>query len=275
MVLGFDIRENGLREPIALFGAWGDEDCLIDGRNRLDALASLGLLDLNNGHLVWKNRRACDCLDLFQYTGRNLDPYAIALSLNVHRRHIKTEAEKRDLIAKVLVANSELSNRQLGERVKDDHKKVGRVRSKLEATGQSPSSKRPKARTARPWPAKAGKKSKNSPAPIDDTPEAKPVSHGTKSAEISIERRAEHAALDLSPEEKGDGAASLDFVIERDWREAERAFEALTAHPVAQVAQVISPERVALVTEIAEYFAALVAELLDISRTVLWRGGAS
>ena len=212
-------------------------------------------------------------MDLFQYTGRNLDPYAIALSLNVHRRHIKTEAEKRDLIAKVLVANPELSNRQLGERVKDDHKKVGRVRSKLEATGAIPQFKKTKGKDGKARPAKAGKKSKNSPAPIDDTPEAKPVSHGTKSAEISIEqRRAEHAALDLSPEEKGDGAASLDSVIERDWREAERAFEALTAHPVAQVAQVIPPERVALVTEIAEYFAALVAELLDISRTVLWRG---
>jgi hypothetical protein len=101
----------------------------------------------------------------------------------------------------------------------------------------------------------------------------------TESAEVSLEqRRAEHAALDLSPEEKakveyeeglkaGDeaGASGLGFAIEREWLEAERAFEALTAHTVAQLAQAIPPAKVALVTEIAGYFTALAAKLTDRS----------
>jgi hypothetical protein len=56
-------------------------------------------------------------------------------------------------------------------------------------------------------------------------------------------------------------AAGLGPTIARDWDEAERAFETLTAHTVAQVAQVISPSKAALVVEIADYFTALAAKL--------------
>jgi hypothetical protein len=55
--------------------------------------------------------------------------------------------------------------------------------------------------------------------------------------------------------------ATLGSAIERDWREAERALEALTAHTVAQVAPVVPPGKAALVTEIADYFTALAAKL--------------
>jgi hypothetical protein len=79
----------------------------------------------------------------------------------------------------------------------------------------------------------------------------------TASPEISIEqRRAEHAALDLKQ-----SGGTLDSIIEREWLEAERAFEALTAHTGAQVAQVIPPGKAALVAEIADYFTALADKL--------------
>ena len=55
--------------------------------------------------------------------------------------------------------------------------------------------------------------------------------------------------------------AELGSIVESDWSAAERAFEALTAHPVAQVVQAIPPGRVALVTKIADYFADLAANL--------------
>jgi hypothetical protein len=69
---------------------------------------------------------------------RNLhdgDPYAIALSLNVHRRHLNAE-DKRKLIADVLKAKPELSDRAIGRLTKADHKTVGDIQSK--ANGEIP-----------------------------------------------------------------------------------------------------------------------------------------
>jgi hypothetical protein len=132
-----DIRENGLCEPIALFGACDDEHCLIDGRNRLDALASLGLLDFDGERLKWKDRRLCDCWDLVKHTGRSLDPYALVLSFNVHRRHLNAE-QKRDVIAKVLKAKPEASNLSIAKQVGADDKVVASVRHELEANSDIP-----------------------------------------------------------------------------------------------------------------------------------------
>ncbi len=136
--LAEDIKANGLRAPIV---GWSSNEgqFLLDGRNRLDALALLGLLYETDDHHLgvkkWDNK---------QWTNRpggrigyapgcefhNLcdgDPYAIALSLNVHRRHLTTE-QKRELIAKVLKAKPELSDRQIGKMAKVDGKTVAAVR---------------------------------------------------------------------------------------------------------------------------------------------------
>lgn len=59
------------------------------------------------------------------------------ISANIHRRHLNPE-QKRDLIAKVLTARPELSNRTVAEQTKTSHKKVGKVRAKLESTGALP-----------------------------------------------------------------------------------------------------------------------------------------
>jgi hypothetical protein len=65
------------------------------------------------------------------------DPYALVLSANIHRRHLTPEL-KRELIANVLKAKPEQSDRVIAKQLNDDHKKVGRVRKKLETTGSLP-----------------------------------------------------------------------------------------------------------------------------------------
>ena len=66
-----------------------------------------------------------------------VDPVAFVMSANVRRRHLNA-ADKRKAIEDLLKAKPEASNRQIAEQLKDDHKKVGRVRQKLEATGAVP-----------------------------------------------------------------------------------------------------------------------------------------
>jgi hypothetical protein len=201
-----DIEVNGLRTPIILFGACGDEDCLIDGRNRLDALASLGLLGLNDndGRLEWKGRRLHDRWDLFSRTGRGHDPYAIVLSLNAHRRHLNAE-QKRDVTAKVLKAKHELSDRAIAKQVKIDHKTVGTIRAGLEARGEIPHVEKRKDTKGREQPArrkgKAGKKSNSvaksdsatvTPAPIEAATDAE--------AKAKVETKVTAAAPEASAE---------------------------------------------------------------------------
>jgi hypothetical protein len=138
--LASDIAETGLRAPIV---GWAvDSQFLLDGRNRLDAMALLGLLYETDDHHVgvkkWTGKQWRD-----QPGGRigfapgcefqnfvDGDPYAIALSLNVHRRHLTAE-QKRELIAKVLKAKPEASNLAVAKQVKADDKTLAAVRSDL------------------------------------------------------------------------------------------------------------------------------------------------
>jgi hypothetical protein len=81
--LGEDIQKNGLTSPIVFCLADnGKGRLLIDGRNRLDAMESLGR------KLV--NRYGKLALDLMDQRGleNNADPYAYVLSANIHRRHL-------------------------------------------------------------------------------------------------------------------------------------------------------------------------------------------
>jgi hypothetical protein len=125
--LAEDIKKYGLHNPII---AWRNSDkelMLVDGRNRLDALATLGLLGVDkDGHLEFRTRP----IDYgpFICAHREADPYAVALSHNIHRRHLTLE-QKRDLIAELLKLQPEKSNRQIADVVKADHKTVGSGKS--------------------------------------------------------------------------------------------------------------------------------------------------
>jgi hypothetical protein len=63
------------------------------------------------------------------------DPYDYVLSANIHRRHLTPE-KRRDLIAAVIKAKPESSNRVIAKMIKADHKTVGTIRDKLEGTGE-------------------------------------------------------------------------------------------------------------------------------------------
>jgi hypothetical protein len=140
--LGNDIRRNGLRIPTIW---WRDRTTdklyLLDGRNRLDALEAIGRnlvndfaapcdrwpLNLNSNHLYE--------LPLPGRSEIYPDPYEYVLSANIHRRHLTAE-QKRDLIAKLLKANPEKSDRQIGKMAQVSKNTAKSVRDEMEARGQ-------------------------------------------------------------------------------------------------------------------------------------------
>ena len=136
--LGEDIKKNGLTSPIAIVTRKDAKDWryqLLDGRNRLDAMELVGVrfdLMLRHGDCVFIYG---DDQALFKPRIINSDPYAFVISANIHRRHLTAE-QKREIIAKVLKAAPEKSNRQIAETTKASHVTVGAVRAELKSTGQ-------------------------------------------------------------------------------------------------------------------------------------------
>lgn len=121
-----DIKGHGLRQSIDCY-----EGQIVDGRNRYRALQRLEENpEYNPGYfrvLTFK-------------TDKGVLDYII--SKNIHRRHLTPE-QKREIIAKVIAAKPEASDRQIAKQVKTDHKTVGSVRAEREATGEiSPVEKR-------------------------------------------------------------------------------------------------------------------------------------
>ena len=108
-----DIKAHGLREPITIF-----EDKILDGRNRDRACREAGV------QVVTRD-----------FEGD--DPAAFVISANIHRRHLSAK-QKSELIAKLLKANPEKSDRQIGNLIGADHKTVGAVRHEKEVTGEIP-----------------------------------------------------------------------------------------------------------------------------------------
>jgi hypothetical protein len=147
--LAENIKANGLIEQINFWEKDG-QTFLLDGRNRLDAMAIGGLLGIDGVQLI--NKKSGNAVRWKVFTAG--DPYAIALSLNVHRRHLTSE-QRRDLIAKVLKAQPKKSDRAIASVTKVDHKTVGSVRAEKEATGEIPQLKKTtgkdgKSRTTKP-----------------------------------------------------------------------------------------------------------------------------
>ena len=131
--LGEDIKRRGLLQPIAFF-----RNKLLDGRNRLDAMQLVGI-----EFTVWREDKhrfelLSSQLELSggsRTLNDDADPYAYVISANIQRRHLDAD-QKRELIAKLLKATPEKSNRQIAEAVKVSHVTVGAVRTELEGRGQ-------------------------------------------------------------------------------------------------------------------------------------------
>jgi hypothetical protein len=89
--LAADIKANGLREPIVFWRDvhGGDTDFVLDGRNRLEALARAGMLEGLTKCII--------------NADVDVDPGAYVISANIHRRHL-TKAEQAELILQTLEA---------------------------------------------------------------------------------------------------------------------------------------------------------------------------
>jgi hypothetical protein len=154
--LADDIEKNGLLEKVAYIRVGAGPPILLDGRNRLNALELLGrelFVSKYSGEAIGgsdmrrtKKRfalaaadedRSCPSLQFFAtaYAADYEDPTAYIIAKNIRRRHLSTE-QKRDLIAKVLKATPEASNRTIAKQTKASHVTVGAIRTELETTGQ-------------------------------------------------------------------------------------------------------------------------------------------
>jgi ParB-like chromosome segregation protein Spo0J len=134
-VLGEDIKKNGLKIPVTVWCGKGEPLQLLDGRNRLDAMEAVDIPIKRlkrfieyycEAPMVWEDASQCIAADT--------NPYEYVISANIHRRHLTAE-QKRDLIAKLIKATPEKSDRQIAETVKASPTTVGTVRAEMEAKG--------------------------------------------------------------------------------------------------------------------------------------------
>ena len=118
--LAADIKTNGLRTPVVPY-----DRKLLDGRNRLDAmeLAGVPVFDIPGRWPISVKLTELNPGD---------DPYAAAVSLNIHRRHL-TQEQKRDLIKAIAKARPELSDNAIAKLAKVGQPTVTRVRRRAEA----------------------------------------------------------------------------------------------------------------------------------------------
>jgi hypothetical protein len=142
-VLGKDIIKNGLTSSIVLWRANPKgQPLLLDGRSRLDAIELVTHSPIEVGPPNITAGKNFLAINKVLVLDKSVDPYAYVISANIHRRHLTAE-QKRELIAKVLKAQPEKSDREIGSRVRADHKTVAKVRRERETTGDiSPVEKR-------------------------------------------------------------------------------------------------------------------------------------
>ena len=189
VALGEDIKTNGLTNPITLWVADPDADLgatvledtvLLDGRNWFAALEAVGIDPLER-------------IKEFRVEKPPTDPDAFVLSANLHRRHLTGE-QKRELIAKVLAAQPERSNRGIAELDEVDHKTVGGVREELEGRGEIPHVEKRQDSKGRHQPAQKAGPAINYrvPATAKDMLPPNPASAGSREArqQEKAERRA-------------------------------------------------------------------------------------
>jgi hypothetical protein len=120
-----DIKANGLRQRIVIF-----EGKILDGRNRYRACLAAGKRPLFRPANLAAH-------ELYAFKDPAKDPVAFVISANIHRRHLTPE-QKREIIAKLIKAQPEKSNRQIAKVAKADDKTVGAVRVELESTAEIP-----------------------------------------------------------------------------------------------------------------------------------------
>jgi hypothetical protein len=115
-----DIKAHALRTKITLH-----EGKILDGRNRYRAMLAAGhTTPISSGHFFkYKSLVPGDT------------PLDYVIRANLHRRHLTAE-QKREVIAKLLKAQPEKSDRQIGKMAKVSKNTAKSVRDEMEARGQ-------------------------------------------------------------------------------------------------------------------------------------------
>ena len=129
-----DIKTNGLREKIDLY-----QGKIIDGRNRYRALKQLGIDPSADDKQYFRKAIYAHAVGGPAGHEQSNDDRvrAYVISKNIHRRHLTAE-QKRDLITKLLKADPEKSDREIGRLTKADNKTVASVRAEQERREEIP-----------------------------------------------------------------------------------------------------------------------------------------
>jgi hypothetical protein len=166
-----DIQKNGQRDPIDLHDDPDIGVCVIDGRNRLDALQRLGLID-SNGMPPPKTYRLIERHEL-----GSSGPIGFVISKNIRRRHL-TRDQKRHLITKLLVNDPDRSNRRFANELGVSQTTVGSARDWLVSTGQIDQLPKTKGKDGRCRPvrrASVGGSPKDATAPLSQSSSLSPM----------------------------------------------------------------------------------------------------
>jgi hypothetical protein len=129
--VGEDIKETGLRLPVAIWRKTGDEPwLLLDGRNRLDCMEAVGV-EINFSDP-----------ETFVKLPSDTDPEQYVESINVHRRHLD-QKWKQDYLAGLVRKHQGKSARAIAAEAAKDGIKVGKDKvnetiKQLESTGGIP-----------------------------------------------------------------------------------------------------------------------------------------
>jgi hypothetical protein len=150
--LGEDIKANELTDPVT---TWVDKDgteWLLDGRNRLDAMATVGYRFKLHGQFISfgkrKGQREPERFKVLPPNGAasrwalsyvshyfGSDPYAYVDSANIKRRHLSID-DRKHIAEELLKARPDRSDRSIAKEVGISHVKVAGVRAEGEASGQ-------------------------------------------------------------------------------------------------------------------------------------------
>jgi hypothetical protein len=125
IALGEDIKVNRLQERAKVMRE-ADKFVLLDGSSRLDAIEAVGLpiKVFVDGSL---NKSFFEIVEA-------RDPVAFVISANIYRRHLSGQDKER-LIADLIKLGPAKSNRQIAKQTDSSPTTVGKVRDKLEVSG--------------------------------------------------------------------------------------------------------------------------------------------
>jgi ParB-like chromosome segregation protein Spo0J len=134
-----DIKANGLQQSIVRY-----QGKILDGNNRYRACGLAGIEPTFR-----------------DFNGTDTQAQSYVISANIHRRHLSPK-ERAEIIATLLRTDPGKTNRSIAFAAKADHKTVGTVREKLEASGEIPHIETRIDSVGRTQPSKKGKSGKRS-----------------------------------------------------------------------------------------------------------------